>query len=104
MVAVTDPFAPPDGSTAPPPPWGPPPPPWGQPQPWYGGWQPVRRRTNPLAIAALVTGILALVPIAVGLGIAAVVQVGGQVEALHAATVSPTAQVAAVLRRPTPQT
>jgi hypothetical protein len=36
----------------------------------------VRRRTNPLAIAALVTGILALVPIAVGLGIAAVVQVG----------------------------
>jgi hypothetical protein len=47
---------------------------WGQPQPWYGGWQPPRP-LNGLAIAALVTGLVGLVPIAIGLGIAALVQI-----------------------------
>ena len=90
MVAVTDPFVPPDSAPPPPPPppaWGPPPvwgqqpPPWGQPQPWYGGWQPAPKRTNGRAIAALVTGILALVPVAIGLAIGALVQIRRRDEA-----------------------
>jgi hypothetical protein len=95
---VTDPFAPPDPNQPPPAPqppaqpWPQPaPPPWQQPspwptqqspwpqqpppwptQPWYGA---PPARTNGLAIAALVTGIIGLVPIAIGLGIAALVQI-----------------------------
>lgn len=74
---------------APPSPGGPPPmpswahpqlqqqSPWapaGQPGTWYGGWQ-APRKTNALAIAALVTGIVGLFPVAIGLGIAALVQI-----------------------------
>lgn len=50
------------------------------PQPWYGGWQ-APRRTNALAIAALVTGIVGLVPVAIGLAVAALVQIRRRDEA-----------------------
>jgi hypothetical protein len=66
---VTDPFVPPSEST--PGPWSTTP--WQQEDP-YGGWQPPKR-TNALAIASLVTGVLAIVPVAVGLALAAVRQV-----------------------------
>lgn len=73
---MTDPFAPPSGQQ-PANPWASPPGPW-SPTPWqqqdpYGGWQPPKR-TNPLAVAALVTGVLAIVPVAVGLALAALRQ------------------------------
>ena len=74
---MSDPFAPPSGEH-PPNPWSSPPGPW-SPAPWqqtdpYGGWQPPKR-TNGLAIAALVTGILAIVPVAVGLALGALRQI-----------------------------
>jgi hypothetical protein len=85
-----DPFAPPPGAWISPSPPSPVPPwagpqfqqpaypwqqgAWQQPPPWYGGWQ-TPRKTNGLAIAALVTGIIALIPVAIGLGIAALVQI-----------------------------
>jgi hypothetical protein len=78
-----DPFAPPPAG-GPPSTWPPPQHPW-QPPPWqqnplqqtgwqpYGWWQPPRK-TNALAIAALITGIVALVPVSIGLAIGALKQ------------------------------
>ena len=78
---VTDPFAPPSTQhpADAPNPWAPgndrwSPGPWQQ-QQGYGGWEPPRR-TNRLAVAALVTGVLALVPVAVALAWAALRQIG----------------------------
>ena len=46
---------------------------WYQPQQWSAPGS--TRKTNGLAIASLVTGVVALVPIAIGLGVAAIVQI-----------------------------
>ncbi|MGB8649359.1 MAG: septum formation family protein [Mycobacteriales bacterium] len=85
-----DPWAPPAGEAAPRPPWAQPggaqawPASWPQPggsgpwapQTWPSyGWGPAPRSTNRWAVAALVTGILGLVPVALGAGITALVQV-----------------------------
>ena len=67
---MTDPFAPPPERPAPPPvtaPHGAPPPP----PPYAAG---PAAATNGLAIAALVTGLFGVFPVAIGLGIAALVQ------------------------------
>jgi hypothetical protein len=49
---------PPPGYGPPPPGYGPPPPGYGPPPPGYGGWGPPQRRTNGLAIASMVCGIV----------------------------------------------
>ena len=90
---------PPPPVWGPPPPGGPPPPSWAHPQlqqpqpqqpqpfppanPWQqGGWQAgpsyptaPSKQTSALAIAALVTAVVALVPVALGLSIAALVRI-----------------------------
>ena len=83
---------PPPGYAPPPPGYGPPPSTYGQPPPGYGqpppawpatdsrtagspGGYPPPQKTNPWAIVALVTGILGFVPVAIGAGITALVQI-----------------------------
>lgn len=57
------------------PPAGPPQSPWSQVPPPAGQPAPGRPGTNPLAVTSLVTGLLALVPVSVGTGVAALLQV-----------------------------
>jgi hypothetical protein len=70
------PAAPTYESWQPQPTWQPPPgPPAGPPPGWGPAWVGQPRTTNTWAIVALVTGIFAIVPVAIGAGIAALVQI-----------------------------